>query len=110
MGRSLGPDARIGYLGNRLLVKRIEQGPLAKRGAKISSIGSWRVILNTRITKGVILQGHPEVLAQAFLGMFFSYVVLHGFLLDALQPEISPEEVVVQFVSLFVRSTLLTQE
>jgi AcrR family transcriptional regulator len=63
-----------------------------------------------QITEGVIRQGHPEVLAQAFLGMFFSYVVLHGFLLDALQPEVSPEEVVVQFVSLFVRGTLTAQE
>ncbi|MGD2026956.1 MAG: TetR/AcrR family transcriptional regulator, partial [Anaerolineales bacterium] len=29
---------------------------------------------------GVIRLGHPEVLAQAFLGMYFSYAVLQGFL------------------------------
>ena len=34
-----------------------------------------------------IRPGHPEVMAQAFLGMFFSYTVLQGFLLDSLQPE-----------------------
>ena len=63
-----------------------------------------------QMTEGVIHQGHAEVLAQAFLGMFFSYVILHGFLLDSLQPVVSPEEVVVQFVSLFVRGTLTAQE
>lgn len=63
-----------------------------------------------QMSEGVIHPGHPEVLAQAFLGMFFSYVVLHGFLLDSLQPEVSPEEVVEQFVTLFVRGTLTAQE
>ena len=59
---------------------------------------------------GVIETSHPEVLAQAFLGMFFSYVVLNRFLFDSLYPEISGDEIVVQFVSLFVRGTLVTQE
>ena len=59
---------------------------------------------------GLVHSGHPELLAQAFLGMFFSYAVLHGFLLDSLQPEISSEEVVEQFVTLFVRGTLSVQE
>jgi hypothetical protein len=58
----------------------------------------------------LIHKGHPEMLAQAFLGMFFSYTVLRGFLLDSLQPEISSEEVVEQFVTLFVRGTLIEQE
>jgi hypothetical protein len=58
----------------------------------------------------LIHPGHPEVLAQAFLGMFFSYTVLRGFLLDSLQPEISSEEIVEQFVTLFVRGTLIAQE
>ena len=63
-----------------------------------------------QMTNGVIHPGHPEVLAQAFLGMFFSYVVLHGFLLDSLHPEVSPEEVLEQFVTLFIRGTLTAQE
>jgi AcrR family transcriptional regulator len=57
---------------------------------------------------GVVHPGHPEGLAQAFLGMFFSYVVLQGFLLDDLTPEMSTEEVVEQFVSVFVHGTLST--
>jgi len=57
-----------------------------------------------------ILPGHPELLAQAFLGMFFSYTVLQGFLLDDLKPGLSPDEIIVQFVDLFVRGTLITGE
>ncbi|MCJ7623492.1 MAG: TetR/AcrR family transcriptional regulator, partial [Anaerolineaceae bacterium] len=63
-----------------------------------------------QMSAGVIHPGHPEVQAQAFLGMFFSYVVLHGFLLDSLQPEVSPAEVVEQFVTLFVRGTMIALE
>ena len=59
---------------------------------------------------GLIHSGHPEVLAQAFLGMFFSYTVLQSFLLDSLQPEISAEDMVEQYVALFVRGTLIEQE
>ena len=57
-----------------------------------------------------IHKGHPELLAQAFLGMFFSYTVLQGFLLDSLQPEVTPDEIVGQFVDLFVRGTLMAEE
>jgi len=57
-----------------------------------------------------IHKGHPELLAQAFLGMFFSYTVLQGFLQDNLQPEVTPDEIVGQFVDLFVRGTLMAEE
>ncbi len=63
-----------------------------------------------QIDARLIHSGHPDLQAQAFLGMFFSYTVLRGFLLDSLQPEITPEEVVEQFVTLFVRGTLTEQE
>jgi AcrR family transcriptional regulator len=56
-----------------------------------------------------IRPGHPEVMAQAFLGMFFSYTVLQGFLLDSLKPEVTAEEVVTQFVDLFVHGTLMEE-
>lgn len=59
---------------------------------------------------GIISNSHPEVLAQAFLGMFFAYVVLEGFLLDTLQPQISSADVVEQFVMLFARGTMIAQE
>jgi AcrR family transcriptional regulator len=58
---------------------------------------------------GLIHTGHPEALAQVFLGMFFSYSVLQSFLLDSLQPEISSDDMVEQSVALFVRGTLIEQ-
>jgi AcrR family transcriptional regulator len=58
----------------------------------------------------MIHSGHPEAMAQAFLGMFFSYTILQGFLLDSLQPEISSEDILEQFVTLFVRGTRIERE
>lgn len=58
----------------------------------------------------VIQKAYPEVLAQAFLGMFFSYSILLGFLGDSLQPDITSDEIVAQFVSLFVLGTLIVKE
>ena len=66
--------------------------------------------LKRQMDNHVILPGHAEVLAQAFLGMFFSYIVLKGFLSDDLKPKISSDQVVSQFVDLFVRGTLSEQE
>jgi hypothetical protein len=60
--------------------------------------------------KGLLHPGHPELLAQAFLGMFFSYVVLKGFLLDSTTPDVSAEEIAQQFVNIFVRGTKINQE
>ena len=60
-----------------------------------------------QMEKKVIHSGHPEAMAQAFLGMFFSYIVLQGLLFDSIQPEISSDELVEQFVTLFVRGTLI---
>jgi AcrR family transcriptional regulator len=57
-----------------------------------------------------IRSGHPELLAQAFLGMFFSYTVLQGFLLDNLDPEPTPPEVVEGFVDLFIHGTEIHRE
>jgi AcrR family transcriptional regulator len=58
----------------------------------------------------IIHPGHPEALAQAFLGMFVSYTILQGFLSDSIKPDISPDEIVEQCVAVFVRGTLMNQE
>ncbi|MCJ7715407.1 MAG: hypothetical protein MUO54_02650, partial [Anaerolineales bacterium] len=63
-----------------------------------------------QMENNIIHNSHPEVLAQAFLGMFFSYTVLQGFLMDSLQPEISTSDIVDQFVTLFIRGTLIKRE
>ena len=54
----------------------------------------------------LIRPDQPEVLAQAFLGMFFFYAVIQGFLLDSPNPDLPSEEIVKRFVALFVRGTL----
>ncbi len=66
--------------------------------------------LKSQMENDLIHPDHPEVLAQAFLGMFFSFVVLQGFLLDTLQPTVSKTEIVEQFVTMFVRGTLAQPE
>jgi AcrR family transcriptional regulator len=59
---------------------------------------------------GIMRKGIPELLAQAFLGMFFSYVVLENFLLDSIQPGVDQEEIVDEFVTLFIQGTLAQLE
>jgi AcrR family transcriptional regulator len=59
-----------------------------------------------QMDSGMMKKGNPELLAQAFLGMFFSYVVLEKFLLDKLQPQLDPDEIVDQFVDVFITGTL----
>ena len=59
---------------------------------------------------GLIHHGHPELLAQAFLGIFFSYNVLSGLLMDSLEPQISVDQIVDESVAVFARGTLIKQE
>lgn len=55
-----------------------------------------------QIAQDAMRQAHPEVLAQAFLGMFFSYTVLQGFLNDSLDPSLSEDQIAREFVDLFL--------
>ena len=64
----------------------------------------------SQMDRGVIHRDHPELLAQAFLGMFFSYTVLRGFLLDELHPPLDDEEFIDRFVEVFVRGTQIERE
>jgi hypothetical protein len=45
-------------------------------------------------------------MAQAFLGMFFSYAIATGLLEDSLEPVLSTEDLLVQFVDIFVTGTI----
>lgn len=66
--------------------------------------------LDEKMQAGIIRQAHSEVLAQSFLGMFFSYAVLTGFLSDDLQPIPSKGEIVAEFVRIFAQGTLAQKE
>jgi AcrR family transcriptional regulator len=62
--------------------------------------------LQRQIERGQVRSLHPEATAQAFTGMLFSYAIMWGILGDSLEPRITIEELVAQFVDIFVRGTL----
>lgn len=57
--------------------------------------------------QGTIRQGHAEAMAQAFLGMFFSYAISLNILDEDFIVEISPDDMVSQFVDIFISGTLV---
>jgi hypothetical protein len=61
--------------------------------------------LEKQMKIGAVNQGHPEAMAQAFLGMFFSYAISLNILEEQVYPEIDPGELVSQFVEIFVSGT-----
>ena len=62
--------------------------------------------LQQRIEAGDIVPRDPHVMAQGFLGFFFSYTMAFGFLDQAMALESSLDEMVAEFVDLFVQGTL----
>lgn len=58
-----------------------------------------------QIDQGRVRPLHPEALAQAYLGMFFSHSIATGLLQDSIAPELTSEELVEQFVDMFVAGT-----
>jgi hypothetical protein len=62
--------------------------------------------LRQQIERGQVRPLHPGVMAQAFLGMFFSYAIATGLLEDSLEPVLSTEDLLVQFVDIFVTGTI----
>jgi AcrR family transcriptional regulator len=62
--------------------------------------------LQQQMEQGRVRPHHPEAMAQAFWGMFFSYAVSLGLLAEPISPELSTDQVVAQFVDVFVDGTL----
>jgi AcrR family transcriptional regulator len=58
-----------------------------------------------QIDQGRVRPLHPEALAQAYLGMFFSHSIATGLLQDSIAPELTSGELVEQFVDVFVAGT-----
>ena len=58
--------------------------------------------LEKQIKAGAVKQGNPQVMSQAFFGMFFSYGTLQSVLHDPLVVEVQSEEITRQFVSIFI--------
>ncbi|MBI4763866.1 MAG: TetR/AcrR family transcriptional regulator [Deltaproteobacteria bacterium] len=59
-----------------------------------------------QIDKKVVRPLHPEAMAQAFIGMFFTYIISFGMLEDPIEPEIQTEELITLFVEIFIKGTI----
>jgi AcrR family transcriptional regulator len=66
--------------------------------------------LQAEVAQGRVRRLHTEAAAQAFWGMFFAYSISLWLLDEAVQPELDPEELVTQFVDIFVRGTVNREE
>ena len=62
--------------------------------------------LQQQIERGQVRPLHREAAAQAFAGMLFSYAILWEILGDSVEPEMTTEELVAQFVDVFVQGTI----
>jgi AcrR family transcriptional regulator len=58
-----------------------------------------------QIERGLVQPALPEVMAQAFMGMFFSYAIGLAMLGEVPEPELAAEELAVKFVDMFVHGT-----
>jgi len=59
-----------------------------------------------QIEADVIKGMHPELMAQAFLGMFFSYGIAREMLASQIVPDVPQEALITQFVDIFIGGTL----
>jgi AcrR family transcriptional regulator len=62
--------------------------------------------LEQQMARGHVRKLHAEATAQAFWGMFFSYAVSLGILAEPVSPGLSREELISQFVDIFVEGTI----
>jgi AcrR family transcriptional regulator len=63
-----------------------------------------------QIEQGRLRPLHPEAAAQAFTGMLFAYAIARGMLDDSIEPELTTEELVAQFVDIFMNGTVIRDE
>jgi AcrR family transcriptional regulator len=58
----------------------------------------------------IIRRCNPEILAQGFLGMFFSYGIAREILDSKIAPDIPQEEIIEEFIDIFIEGTVLKPE
>jgi len=66
--------------------------------------------ISRQIEQGRLRPLHPEATAQAFSGMLFAYAIARGMLDDSIEPELSTEELVAQFVDIFMNGVVIRDE
>ena len=62
--------------------------------------------LEGQMAQGKVCQCNPELAAQAFLGMFFSYAITEAAFNERPSPETNIDEVIAQFVDIFLAGML----
>jgi len=62
--------------------------------------------LQSQMEKGTIREQHPEALAQAFMGMFLSYIISLYMLDEDIHPKMEQSELISTFVNIFITGTL----
>jgi AcrR family transcriptional regulator len=62
--------------------------------------------LQSQMAHGIVRKGHPELLAQAFMGMFFAYAISLNILESAIEPPVSEGQFVESCVDLFFAGTI----
>jgi AcrR family transcriptional regulator len=66
--------------------------------------------ISRQIEQGRLRPLHPEATAQAFSGMLFAYAIARGMLDDSIEPELTTEELVAQFVDIFMNGAVIRDE
>ena len=61
--------------------------------------------LRQQIARGVVRDLNPEMMAQAFFGIFFAFNINQSLLPEPMAPDLAPEAVTEQFVDIFVQGT-----
>jgi len=61
--------------------------------------------LRQQIARGAVRDLNPEVMAQAFYGIFFAYNISQSLQAESIFPDVAPEVVIDQFVDIFVQGT-----
>jgi AcrR family transcriptional regulator len=59
-----------------------------------------------KMDQGLVREINPELMAQGFLGMFFSYGIAREMLGSQIAPGVPQEALIAQFVDIFVNGTL----
>ena len=62
--------------------------------------------LQRQMAHGATREMNPQMAAQAFFGMLFAFAISQGLLEGTPAAQIPPEDVVAQFVDIFVRGTI----
>jgi AcrR family transcriptional regulator len=80
------------------------RGPLVEMPRRLRQM--FAAYFQSQIDAGQIRDLNAEAMAQAFIGIFFSYHMLQTIFADPIADDLSQEELVTQFVNIFIDGTI----